>query len=171
MSLKLNGEDIKLDTEKVNMLYPFLKDSTKEIKVNHDLQQKKKIVLPKWIERNYIDLYFSVVSNVKLHKLDFNQMKRLISVCEYFRNNEIIISLISENILPTLDKFTCLKILKDYLEKLENQNTKHLYIELIQKSFETASKNIFYLINNHQNELALLKHDCLEEIIERLNYL
>ncbi len=76
--------------------------------------------------------------------------------------------MISENILPSLDKFTCLKILKDYLEKLENEHTKHLYIELIQRSFETASKNIFYLINNHQNELALLKHDSLEEIIERL---
>jgi len=124
--------------------------------------------LPKWIERSSLDLYFNVVSNLKFQKLDFNQIKKLTSICEYFKNFDIINTVISENILPSLDKFTCLKILKDYLEKLENEHTKHLYIELIQRSFETASKNIFYLINNHQNELALLKHDSLEEIIERL---
>ena len=32
VSLKVHGEDIKLDTEKITILYPFLKDS-KELKV------------------------------------------------------------------------------------------------------------------------------------------
>lgn len=124
--------------------------------------------MPKWIERNYLDLYFGILSNGKFPKLDFNHTKKLISICEYFKNYDLINTLVSENILTNLDKFSCLKILKDYLEKLDNEHIRHLYIEVIQRCFEMASKNIFYLINNHQNELALLKQDSLEEIIERL---
>ena len=114
-----------------------------------------------------MELYFNIVVSGKLPKLDSNHIKKVISVCEYFKNVELISTIINENIIPNLDKFSCLKILKDYLEKLENENTKHLYIEIIQKCFEIASKNIFYLINNHQNELAMLKENSLEEIIER----
>ena len=89
------------------------------------------------------------------------------SICEYLKNYELMNTLINEIIIPNLDKFTCLKILKDYLEKLDNEETKHYYIEILQKCFEISAKNIFYLINNQQNELAMLNEDSLEEIIER----
>ena len=69
--------------------------------------------------------------------------------------------------MPNLDKFTCLKILKDYLDKVDNEQTKSLYTDLVQRCFEIASKNIFYLINNHQSDLAILNEESLEEIIER----
>lgn len=124
--------------------------------------------MPKWIERNQLDLYFGILSNGKIPKLDYNHTRKFIFVCEYFKNRDLINTVINENILPNLDKFSCLKILKDYLERSDNEQTRHLYIDIIQKCFEIAAKNIFYLINNHQNELALLKQDSLEEIIERL---
>ena len=123
--------------------------------------------MPKWIERSYLDLYFSITVNGKFPKMDSHATKKLISICEYFKNIDLIGNLINEIIMPNLDKFTCLKILKDYLDKVYNEQTKSLYTDLVQRCFEIASKNIFYLINNHQSDLAILNEESLEEIIER----
>ena len=124
-------------------------------------------MIPKWIYKQDLDLYFGVMKTGKFPKFDWSVIKRLISICDYFKNFDLMNTLINEIIIPNLDKFTCLKILKDYLEKLDNEDTKQYYTEIIQKCFEISAKNIFYLVNNHQNELAMLKDDSLEEIIER----
>lgn len=163
----MHGEDIKLDTERITILYPFLKETSKEIKVRYTMTKKRKIVLPKWIEKTHLELYFSIMINGKLPKIDSHVTKKVLSICEYFRNYDLIGNLINDVIMPNLDKFSCLKILNDYLDKLDDKLTKTIYSELVQRCFEIASKNIFYLINNHQSDLALLKEDSLDEIIER----
>jgi hypothetical protein len=60
-----------------------------------------------------------------------------------------------------------LKIIKDYINFIYDDNTKDIFINLIQNSIELASKNIYYLINNFQEELFSISEDSLEEIIER----
>ena len=103
----------------------------------------------------------------RLPKFDLLITKKLICLSDYFKNTELIKTLINECLFPNLDKLTCLRILRDYIDLIQNDQTKYLYFEIIQKCIEIASKNIFYLINNNQEDLALLKEDSLEEIIEK----
>lgn len=74
--------------------------------------------------------------------------------------------LIDECIFPSLEKNNCLRIIKEYIKKLYDNNTKRVFINLIQAAIDLASNNIFYLINNKYNELIGIGIDPLEEIIE-----
>lgn len=55
----------------------------------------------------------------------------------------------------------------DYIKEIYKEETKFLFIELIQNCIDISSKNIFYLINNQQDDLSSIGEDSLEEIIER----
>ncbi len=71
-----------------------------------------------------------------------------------------------ESIFSQLDKNTCLKIIKDYIRKLYDNQTKQLFIGLIQSAIDLAADNIFYLINMKYSELISIGLDPIEEIIE-----
>ncbi len=66
-----------------------------------------------------------------------------------------------------MEKNTCLKIIKDYINYIYEENSKNLFLELIQTSIDIASNNIYYLISNLNDELFSISEDSLEEIIER----
>lgn len=111
-----------------------------------------------------VELYFSLVLTGKLPKFDMNITKKLIQVSEFFKNKHIVKTLIDECLVPNLDKMTCLRILRDYFDQIKSNDH---YFELVSKCIEIASKNIFFLIHNNQEELARLSEDSLEEIIGR----
>jgi hypothetical protein len=73
---------------------------------------------------------------------------------------------VKESIFSQLDKNTCLKIIKDYIRKLYDNQTKQLFIGLIQSAIDLAADNIFYLINMKYSELISIGLDPIEEIIE-----
>lgn len=53
------------------------------------------------------------------------------------------------------------------MDYIYDESTRPLFVEIIQTCIETASKNIFYLINNQNDDLFSISEDSLEEIIER----
>ena len=124
-------------------------------------------MLPKWVEKKMFELYFNIILTNKLPKFDLIVTKKLIVLSDFLKNSDLIKTLINECLFPNLDKLTCLRILRDYIDLIQNDQTRFLYIEIIQKCIEIASKNIFFLVNNNQEDLALLKEDSLEEIIEK----
>ena len=124
-------------------------------------------MLPKWIEKKMLELYFNILITNKLPKFDLVVTKKLICLSDYLKNSDLIKTLINECLFPNLDKLSCLRILRDYIDLIQTDQTRFLYIEIVQKCIEIASKNIFYLINNNQEDLALLREDSLEEIIEK----
>ena len=99
--------------------------------------------------------------------MDLLTCKKLVELSTFFNNEALIKTLIHESILPCLDKTSCIRILGDYIKEIYKEETKFLFIELIQNCIDISSKNIFYLINNQQDDLSSIGEDSLEEIIER----
>lgn len=96
-------------------------------------------------------------------------IKKVLSLCDYFKNEELTSVVLNEYILPGLDKFSCIRILKDFSERLEFDHpvNGNVYFEIVEKAYDIASKNIFFLINNQQSDMALLKEELIENVIER----
>ena len=96
--------------------------------------------------------------------LDLSCSKKLILLSQYLLNDTLILTVIEDCIVPNITKYTCLRVLLDYFDKLSENN---IYLQLIQNCIEVASKNIYFLINNQSDEIAMLKDETIEEIIER----
>jgi hypothetical protein len=129
-------------------------------------------LLPKWIEKKSFEIFLKLLkinspSNNSANKIDLNTCKKLIDISIFFKAFHIAENLISDSILPNLEKQTCLKIIKEYIHLIYEEDTRGIFVDLIHKCIEISSKNIFYLINNQQDELFSLTEDSLEEIIER----
>src|SRR5690606_21942408 len=99
--LRLEGEEMKLDTEKTQILFTYLLQQLRETKLSNQIKsQKKRIQLPRWVERRYFDLFIKLAQTSKLPKLDLTQTKKLISLCELFKTFELINILLTESVLP-----------------------------------------------------------------------
>ncbi len=111
-------------------------------------------------------MYLNIQSSKNL-KLDLLNSKKLIDLSILFDNENLIITIVNDCIMPNVDKGSCIRILGDYIKELyKEERTRLLFVDLVQSCIDIASKNIFYLINNQQDELSMIGEDSLEEIIE-----
>lgn len=129
----------------------------------------ERYLLPKWVDKKHFEYFLNllVIRSPTPSKLDLHMAKKIIDISVFLKTYFLIKNIISDSILPTLDRHTSLRILKDYIHLLYEEDTRGIVISLIQKSIEISADNIFYLINNHQDDLFSLSKDTLEEIIER----
>jgi len=123
--------------------------------------------LPKWIEKKFFELFLNAIQTQKILKFDLLTCKKLVELSIFFNNENFIRTLINESILPNLDKASCIQILGDYIKEIYKEDTKFLFIDLVQNCIDISSKNIFYLVNNQLDDLSSIGEDTLEEIIER----
>jgi hypothetical protein len=125
--------------------------------------------LPQWIEKDNLELFLSLICGGNKAKLDLESSRKVIDIAVYFKAYNLIKSIICDSIIPNLDKHTCLKIIKNYIKFIydDNSSIKGLFVNLVLYTFEIASKNIYYLLNNSPDELFSISDDSLEEIIER----
>lgn len=109
------------------------------------------------------------VLNNNLNKIyDFDTTRIVIGVSIIFQTFHITKFLIDDIISPNLDKLNCLKIINDFSNfSSADKATQLIITQLVHKCTDLASKNIFYLINNVQDELFSISQESLEEIIER----
>jgi len=109
------------------------------------------------------------VLNNNLNKIyDFDTTRIVIGVSIIFQTFHITKFLIDDIISPNLDKLNCLKIINDFSNfSSADMSTQQIITQLVHKCVDLASKNIFYLINNVQDELFSISQESLEEIIER----
>lgn len=67
-----------------------------------------------------------------------------------------------------IDKNNCLEILDEYIGKVYSPELeKSIYLGLVQAGIEQAYKNIFFLLNNHYDQLIEINIDTIEAVIER----
>ena len=131
--------------------------------------------MPRTVKKNSFELFINILekiinkNNINNFSFDSNQTYHLITICDYFKYSPLLIVLINNYIYPSLDKNTCLTIIKDYIKKLYDPFTRMFFTDLIANAIKIAADNIFYLINNKYQELMAIGNDPLEEIIE--NYL
>ena len=95
---------------------------------------------------------------------DFSCSKKLILLSNYLLNHSLTQIIINDCVIPNITKYTCLRILLDYYSSLPENA---VYLNLIQNCIEIASKNIYFLINNQNDEINMLNDEIIEEIIER----
>jgi hypothetical protein len=127
--------------------------------------------LPKWVEKKNFEIFLNVLiirsPNPQVSKLDLHTCNKVIEIGVFLKTINVIKTIINDSILPHLEKQNCLRILKDYINYLYEEDSRVLFVNLVQKSIEIASNNIFFLVNNLQEELFSISKDTLEEIIER----
>jgi hypothetical protein len=165
--IKVAGEDFLLEGESCGVIINSLKDQT-------SIYDKKynTFVLPKWIDKKTFELFLNFelltnsVNNQKI-KVDLPTCKKLVDVAVFIKSSRTITNLINECIMPNLDKLTCLKIIKNYIDLIYESEVGSNFVSLMHKCIEIAASNIFYLINNMSDELFSISKDSLEEIIEK----
>jgi hypothetical protein len=164
--IKLGSEEFQLDTEHNGALMQHLNERT-----NIYDQDNNVYILPKWVDKKNFEIFLNVLiiraPNPQVSKLDLFTCKKVIEIGVYLKKINLIKTIINDSICPHLDKISCLRILKDYINYLYKDDTRNLFVNIVQKSIEIASNNIFFLINNLQEELFSISKDTLEEIIER----
>lgn len=163
--VKVDKEEFILEGESYLLIRPLMP----EIESIFD-NKNKMYVLPKWIEKKDFELFLNfllLTSQGQVQKFDQLTCKRLIDISVFFKSMNSVKNLVNDCILPNLEKQTCLKLIKDYIDFLYDEETRNPFVSLVQKCMEIAAKNIFYLINNQSDQLFQISKESLEEIIER----
>lgn len=99
--------------------------------------------------------------------MDLQIQKKIVEISIYFKAYNITKIIVEEYITPNLDKTTCLQILHDYMEYIYNEEYRNIFLNLIHVCMGIASNNIYYLVNNKNEDLFSIPEDSLEEIFER----
>ena len=159
---RVEDDNYRLDKDIFNILYPYIKN------VKHSfLENKLKIyLLPRIVDKEAFELFLNILEFNNEYHIDTNKALKLVNVADYFKYTPLLEKIIKNILIPSLDKNSCLRVIKDYTKKLYDPITKPLFLNLLQDAIDIAASNIFYLINNKSQDLLAIGLDPLEEIIE-----
>lgn len=131
------------------------------------IENKQKIyLLPRSVNRESFELFVNVCGSKKKQKIDLSHCHQLLTISHFFNYKPLISRIINEIILPSVEKSSSLRIIKDHIKKIYDPEVKSIYMPLVQKAINISADNIFYLINNKYNEFINLGSEAVEEIVE-----
>ena len=156
---RVEDDNYKLEKDVFKILFPCIQ------KMKHTfLENKVKIyILPRETDKSSFEIFLNLIGVKNFKKFNFVTTIKLLNISVFFKY-EPLIELLLEGL--EFDKNNCLKVIREFIKKLDDIQLRPLFLDTIQKAVDVSAKNIFFLINNKYQELMSLSLSTLEEIIE-----
>ena len=141
----------------------------------HYEQKKKCYLLPKFIDKISLDLFFNFIKNfndevINLKNLDldidFYSLRSIFNISLFFQYIKLIEILVKNYLIYQIDKDNCINIIKNYIDLLYNIKVKEIFADLIEKCFLYLNKHIKFFILKKKDELLKLSPETINEIID-----
>lgn len=161
-----SGEEYEISNDNnalFQLLFPYIASNSQSILDNKILS----IALPDNIDISLFELYVTYLSSLTPPKADFALSKKLISLSFFFHAKDQMKKIIAYNILPNIDKSTCLNIISDYSSFTSDDHFSELCNEMLLLATITAANNIFFLIYNYKDTLLELPDAVFDDILEK----
>ncbi|OMJ66662.1 hypothetical protein SteCoe_36421 [Stentor coeruleus] len=157
----VENQDFKVRGDKLaktSTYYVELLETSKEF-------SEIRLLLPDWISVKPFQIYLSYIENSRIPKLDLIMAQKLLWLADFFKDTGLQENLISQQIVPYLNKETVLLFVQDACTKIcSSDDTLKCWEELYSQACEFSAKNLRYLYEKFANVMNKLDVQALKMI-------
>ena len=180
-----NGEDLSIDKNKFLSLNPSLfnnnnlsiknlNDNTFQINLPNNIKKEELVLFLSMIEESGVNSFknkeiFGINEDIDIKG---NKVLNLLKIADYFNNENFIVKLINEVILPYNYDNIIIELLDYSYKKLclnseQKEKANNVYFDLFYQSLENISKNEKIVLYN-LDKIKFLDKKIIDEIIEKI---
>ena len=127
-----------------------------------------RLLLPDWITTRPFQVYLAYLENSRLPKVDSIMAQKILWIADFFKDNALQINLITQQIIPSLNKETVLLFVQDACTKIySTEDICESWFDLYSAACEFSAKNYKYLLEKFSPALNKLDSNALKKIIEK----
>ena len=133
---------------------------------NSNKNKEIQVDLPTWISLTNMIEYLNYIKDESY--LNFKcTTSKLLSIADYFSNQEIVTNLIKSDIIPNLINDDSILFLEYSYNKLSNNTENKAWFDLFYESIYSIAMNFPFYLSNHYDKIKAIKLEIIEEIIEK----